>query len=295
MFGLLNIDKPAGITSRTVVNRVQYLVRPDKTGHAGTLDPLATGVLVVAVGPATRLIPYVQATRKTYLATFLLDHQSETLDTEANVQPVADPLQPAQTEIAAALPHFVGRLAQVPPAHSAIKVKGRPAYQLARAGRELQLAPRWITIDRIDLIEYDYPRLQLDITCSSGTYVRSLGRDLAQHLGTQAVMTALQRTAIGDFRVATACSWGSLADQSLTAHTLATWLLPPQVAVDHLPRVQLDADQIQRLRNGQAITKSDAASDGEHAGFDYRGDLVAILTPRDDALWQPIRVFPADS
>ena len=294
MFGLLNIDKPAGITSRTVVNRIQYLVRPVKTGHAGTLDPLATGVLVVAVGPATRLIPYVQAMRKTYLATFLLGHQSETLDTEATVHIVANAPQPTDADITAALPHFIGDIDQVPPLHSAVKVRGRPAYQRARAGQDLTLKARPITIDRMDLVDYAYPRLQLEIVCSSGTYVRSLGRDLAHHLGTQAVMTQLQRTAIGSFHVSETCDWQTLSAPSCSRQSLTSHILTPRIAVAHLPEIELDVNQIQRLQNGQTIASSGTAASGEYAGLDAEGNLVAILVPSDDAHWQPIRVFRTD-
>ena len=293
MFGLLNIDKPAGITSRTVVNRIQYLVRPVKTGHAGTLDPLATGVLMVAVGPATRLISYVQAMRKTYLATFLLGHQSDTLDTEGTVHALADPPQPSSADIVAALPHFTGEIEQVPPLHSAVKVRGRPAYQRARAGQELTLKARSITVERLDLIDYTYPHLQVKIVCSSGTYVRSLGRDLAQHLGTQAVMTQLQRTAIGSFHVADACNWQTLTDASCSPQSLASRILPARLAVAHLPEIELDDTQIQRLQNGQAIPSSGLTTDGEYAGLDHDGNLVAILVARG-SLWQPIRVFRTD-
>ena len=290
MFGLLNIDKPAGITSRTVVNRIQYLVRPAKSGHAGTLDPLATGVLVVAVGPATRLIPYVQAMRKTYLATFLLGHQSDTLDTEAVVRALADPPQPSTADIVAAFPHFTGEIEQVPPLHSAVKIRGRPAYQRARAGQNLTLKARSITVERLDLVDYTYPHLQIRIVCSSGTYVRSLGRDLAQHLGTQAVMTQLQRTAIGRFLVADACNWQALTDTSCSQQSLTPRILPARVAVAHLPEIVLDNTQIARLQNGQAIPAAGLTADSEYAGLNHDGELVAILVARGSH-WHPIRIF----
>ena len=293
MFGLLNIDKPAGITSRTVVNRIQYLIRPAKTGHAGTLDPLATGVLVVAVGPATRLISYVQAMRKTYLATFLLGHQSDTLDTEGAVLALADPPQPSRADVVTAFPHFTGEIEQVPPLHSAVKVRGQPAYLRARAGQDLTLKARSITVERLDLIDYTYPHLQIRIVCSSGTYVRSLGRDLAQHLGTQAVMTQLQRTAIGSFHVADACNWQTLTDTSCTRQSLVPRILPARIAVAHLPEIELDDTQIQRLQNGQAIPSSRLTSEGEYAGLDHGGHLVAILAARRSH-WHPTRIFRTD-
>ena len=199
MFGLLNVHKPAGITSRDVVNRIQRVVRPVKVGHAGTLDPLATGVLVICLGSATRLIEYVQRMPKHYRGTFLLGRKSDTEDIEGEIEVLDAAPQPSIDEIHAALPQFVGTIRQRPPAYSALKVGGKRAYQLARAGQEVQLAARPIEVYSLSLQHYEYPEIVLDIQCGSGTYVRSLGRDLADGLGTGAVMSALERTAIGDF------------------------------------------------------------------------------------------------
>jgi tRNA pseudouridine55 synthase len=208
MIGLLNINKPTGKTSRDVVNHVQRLVRPAKVGHAGTLDPLATGVLVVCVGPATRLIQYVQQMPKRYRATFLLGCRSDSDDTELEVTPVDAPAA-TRSAIETALPNFVGTIQQRPPAFSAIKVKGKRAYDLARNGEQIQLEARPITIHGIDIVSYDYPELVLDIRCGSGTYIRSIGRDLAEQLGTAAVMSALERTEIGRFRATDAATLDS--------------------------------------------------------------------------------------
>ena len=234
MIGLLNIHKPYDVTSRDVVNRVQGLVRPDKAGHAGTLDPLATGVLVVCVGAATRLIECVQELPKSYIATFLLGRQSETEDVEAPAVELVNPPVPSREEVEAKLPQFCGKILQRPPAYSALKVQGRRAYALARRGQAVELKPRPITIHQLGIVRYAYPELTLAVECGSGTYVRSLGRDIAAALGTAAVMSALERTAIGKFTVAQACPL-----EQLTAETLESWLLPPIRAVDHLPSVVL--------------------------------------------------------
>ena len=200
-FGFLNFNKPPGKTSRWVVDQVQRLVQPAKVGHAGTLDPLATGVLVVASGSATRLIDYVQQMPKRYRADFLLGCTSPTEDVDSEVVPLENPMVPTRDEIETAIPAFLGEILQSPPAFSALKVGGRRAYSLARAGQAVELKPRPISIHCLKVLSYEYPRLQLEIECSSGTYVRSLGRDLAEKLGTGAVMSALVRTAIGIFRV----------------------------------------------------------------------------------------------
>jgi len=201
MFGILNVNKPTGWTSRDVVNRVQGLVRPAKAGHAGTLDPLATGVLVVCVGPATRLISYVQQMPKIYEATFLLGRTSPSDDTETAVTELSNAPEPSLTEIQALLPQFIGSVQQRPPAYSALKVKGQRAYKLARQGETVNLEPRTVEIYELQVDDYQYPECKLTLRCGSGTYVRSVGRDLAESLGTGAVMSELTRTAIGDFCV----------------------------------------------------------------------------------------------
>ena len=176
--GFLVLDKPSGMTSRRAVDRVKGLVRPEKTGHCGTLDPLATGVLVVAVGKATRLVSSVHDQRKTYRATFLLGRRSDSDDTETEVEVYEETPVLDEPTIEAALREFLGPISQVPPAYSAVKVGGRRAYKLARAGQELDLKPRTVEIDSIQLLDWDSPRLELEIVCSGGTYIRSLGRDL---------------------------------------------------------------------------------------------------------------------
>lgn len=175
-FGVLIVDKPAGVTSRDVVDRIERLVRPAKAGHAGTLDPLATGVLVICVGQATRLIRFVQQMRKQYQATFLLGRQSETDDIEKDVIAIPDAVEPTRALLDHVLPRFVGEIQQRPPAHSAIKIAGRRAYKLARKGADFELAARTVTIHQIDVRRYEYPELELAIECGSGTYIRARPR-----------------------------------------------------------------------------------------------------------------------
>lgn len=289
MFGFLNLHKPAGVTSRDVVNRVQRLIRPHKVGHAGTLDPLATGVLVVGVGPATRLVEYVQRMRKQYLATFLLGRESDTEDIEGDVHELVDPPRPTPAAIAAALPQFIGRIEQRPPAYSALKVGGKRAYQLARAGEEVALSARPIDVYSIEIISYEYPRLTLDIACGSGTYVRSLGRDLAESLGTAAVMEQLQRTAIGEFRLAEAVD-----PKLLTAENVLQHLHSPRLAVTSMPSVTLSPQETLRIARGQAIVRSDMAEgESEFAAMDGEQNLLAILQRNGSAELRPLRNFAA--
>lgn len=287
-YGLLNLDKPSGLTSRNVVDRVQRLVRPSKVGHAGTLDPLATGVLVVCTGAATRLIEFVQQQPKHYEGTFLLGRQSPTEDIEGDVTELAHPPVPTLEQIRSAACALTGPILQRPPAFSALKVAGRRAYDLARRGQQVQFEPRPVTIHALEVLAYDYPALVLRIECSSGTYVRSLGRDLAQSLGTAAVMSALVRTAVGPFRLEEA-----VAPDALTAENLSAHVRPALDAVAHLPRVRLAPDQAQRIRQGQTIALATATPDAaELAAVDDSGALVAILVPRAAGFWRPSRTLP---
>jgi tRNA pseudouridine55 synthase len=287
MFGLLNINKPPGLTSRDVVNRVQRLARPHKVGHAGTLDPLATGVLVIAIGQATRLIEYVHRLPKTYRATFLLGKASDTEDIAGNVVDLPDAKVPTDDEIRDALPQFIGAIAQRPPAYSALKVGGKRAYALARRGEALELEPRSVQIYEINLIRYQYPELELLIHCGSGTYVRSLGRDIARALGTDAVMAALTRQAIGPFGIEAAVAYADLDTQLVQER-----LLPPTLALGEIPRVVVTPEEASRLWMGQAIGARETIAAQEIAAMNDRGELVAILESAGGG-WRAVKNFAA--
>lgn len=287
MFGLLNIHKPSGPTSRDVVNRVQRIVKPHKAGHAGTLDPLATGVLVVCIGQATRLIEYVQRMPKRYVGAFLLGRESETEDVEGNVIELADPPRPALAEILHALAQFVGEIQQVPPAFSALKVEGKRAYELARKGKTPDLVARPVTIHSIEVVRYAYPELTLDVRCGSGTYIRSLGRDLAHALGTAAVMSALVRQEIGPFR------WeNGLTYAAITAESVRENLRPAIDALQDLPRIQLNDQEVQELSMGRQIPNRFGVTGQEIAAIDSRGELAALVKEASAAALQPARFFP---
>ncbi len=291
--GVLNLHKPSGLTSRQVVNVVQRLARPAKCGHAGTLDPLASGVLVVCVGAATRLIEYVQRMPKSYRGTFLLGRRSSTEDVEGEVTRLVDPPVPSQEQIVASAKRLTGRIEQRPPAFSAVKVQGRRSYDLARQGKQVKLKPRPVVVHRLDVAAYGYPELELAIECGSGTYVRSLGRDLAESLGTAAVMSALVRTAIGSFRIEEAVDPEQLAPENWTHR-----LLPPLRAVECLPQIELAAEEVAHVAAGRNIarqaapTQDPATQSAEIAAVDPDGRLVAILVPRGPGLLGPARNLP---
>lgn len=286
MLGLLNMAKPAGITSRDVVNRIQRLVRPAKVGHAGTLDPLATGVLVVAVGSATRLIEQIQSGSKSYRATFMLGRSSDSDDAEGEVRVHADAPVPSLEQIQMAAEKFQGVIDQVPPVYSAVKVAGRRAYDRARRGEEVTLTARPVTIHQLTIVSYEYPRLILDIDCGSGTYIRSLGRDLAQALGTTAIMSALERTAISVFKLETATP----LDAMQTRADVAQHFVPMVWAVPDWPRVTVSDEELTEIRHGRTIVRpcqSEAELQQQYAAIDPHGQLVALLTRRSPTTLGP--------
>jgi tRNA pseudouridine55 synthase len=246
--GLLVLDKPGGMTSRTAVDRVlRWFPRRTRVGHTGTLDPLATGVLVMCVGSATRLAEYVTRMGKTYRSTFHLGVRSDTDDADGVLTPVPDAVIPTEADIRQILASFVGLIDQIPPAFSAAKVTGARAYDLARRGAEFQLAARRVRIDGIDVLHYTPPRLDVEVRCGKGTYIRSLARDLGDRLGCGAHVEVLRRTRVGSF---TADNALSLDTDSVTARDR---LLPASSALAELPTVYLDAIQTTRFRQGQAL------------------------------------------
>ncbi|MGE5754220.1 MAG: tRNA pseudouridine(55) synthase TruB [Planctomycetaceae bacterium] len=273
--GLLNLDKPTGVTSRAVVDRVARPLRGVKVGHAGTLDPLASGVLVVCVGAATRLIEYVQRMPKTYRTVVRLGARSDTLDADGRVTVAECPQVPTEGEVRAALAGQVGTVAQRPPAFSARKVQGRRAYDLARAGQAVDLAPRPVTVDRIDLLGYAWPRLELEIACGGGTYIRSIARDVGEALGCGGLVEVLARTRIGPFARAEA-----LDPRVLSAETIPGLLRPAVEAVADLPRLGLSAEQVEAVARGQALDwrrpGAGAIPEGEVALLGPDGALVAV-------------------
>jgi tRNA pseudouridine55 synthase len=292
MNGLLVINKPIGVTSRDVVNDIQRVLRqlaethhsrlasPEdlgkgalnsrlpvpKCGHAGTLDPLATGVLVVACGAATRLIEYVQEQTKHYRATFQLGLETDTEDSTGSTIGTGDWQRVTLPEVQEAFAAQVGRIMQIPPAFSAIRIAGKRAYDLARSGQDVELAPRPINIHSIEVEAFTPPFVTVNVVCGSGTYVRSIGRDVGRTMGCGATMTALSREAIGPFRIADA-----VAPSKVTAELLTGFLRSVDEAVVHLKRLEVDAQLEYRLRCGQRIDFPELIG---------RTGIVALCRPR---------------
>jgi tRNA pseudouridine55 synthase len=273
--GILNLDKPSGITSRAVVDRVTRLLPRIKVGHAGTLDPLASGVLVVCIGSATRLIESVQRMTKVYRTVVRLGARSNTLDAEGRVENVENPRVPSEVEVRQAIAGQIGEIRQLPPEYSALKIKGQRAYDLARAGQVVDLEARLVRIDRVDLMSYRWPVLELEIECGGGTYIRSVARDVGEALGCGGLVATLVRTRIGPFTLDS-----SVDPMTLTSSSLAANLRPAVDAVPHLPAITLDESQAAAVAQGRTLDAASLALDsvphGEIALLDTDGRLIAI-------------------
>jgi tRNA pseudouridine55 synthase len=284
--GLLVIDKPAGITSRDAVDRaLKWFPRGTRIGHTGTLDPLATGVLVFCVGAATRLAEYVQRMEKVYETGIVLGARSNTDDAEGVIEPVAGAAIPDREALDAAIIRFIGDIDQVPPAFSAAKVAGKRAYDVARRGADVELEPRRIRVHAIDVVTYQYPHLALRIRCGKGTYIRSLARDLGKALGCGGYVETLRRRRVGHFDVADA------VDLNCSTESARSRLRPISEAVAELVRIRVDDLQVEALQRGQPI-HHDLATGDEVAAIDAREELVAILHRKPgDTEWWPSKVM----
>lgn len=248
LFGFLPLNKPRGISSRTAVDAVKKLVGPSKVGHTGTLDPLADGMLVVCVGPATRLATFVQQSKKTYIGSFTLGVSSASDDSETELHAVEHAPVIARQQLENMLPEFTGAISQVPPTFSAIKVGGKRAYELARKGKPVKLEPREVQVYSLELLDFSYPNFKLKTECGAGTYIRSLGRDIGERLGSAAIMTGLTRTDVGSFSLS-----DSTETQGLTFASVKQQLVEPGTIFSDLPTAKLDDDQIARLINGASF------------------------------------------
>jgi tRNA pseudouridine55 synthase len=258
--GVLLLDKPAGITSHTAVQRVRRLFLAHKGGHTGTLDPLATGLLPVCLGEATKFSHALLDADKTYRATIRLGVDTVTGDLEGDVRSQAR-VDVSEEEARAALRPFVGEILQVPPMHSAIKRGGQPLYKLARAGREVPRAPRRLLIRELMLTRFAPPDIEVSVTCSKGTYVRVLAQDIGRRLGCGACLAALRRTAVGEFSdTAGLVSLERL--EAMSEEERIAQLLPVDALLSSLPRVDLGAEEAHRLGRGQGIERNDGSQPG---------------------------------
>jgi tRNA pseudouridine55 synthase len=288
--GWVVLDKPLGLGSTQAVGKVRWLFAAEKAGHGGTLDPLATGVLPIALGEATKTVPFIMDGRKEYRFTLRFGEARATDDGEGDVTATSD-VRPIDEAIRTALGQFIGDIEQMPPAFSALKIGGQRAYDLARAGEPVELKPRTVTIDRLELLARpDADHADFVVGCGKGTYIRSLGRDLAKALGTVGHLSALRRTAVGPFREEAAISLPKLEALGHIPPLLGA-LVPVATALDDIPALALTGTQADRLRHGQPVLLTrDAPPSGTLVRAETGSKLVALVRS-DGAALQPVRVF----
>jgi len=294
--GWLILDKPQGLTSTQAVSRVKRAFEAQKAGHAGTLDPLATGILPIALGEATKTVPYVVDGEKSYRFTVTWGTETDTDDSEG--KPVAtSAARPDLAAITAVLPAFIGDIQQMPPQYSAIKVDGARAYDLARDGEQFELAARQVTVHELTVLEHapDGAFTNFDCACGKGTYVRSLARDMGRRLGCHGHITRLRRTSVGPFAEADAISLEKLEElgnKEAGREGLKTVLRPVETALDDIPALPVSTSDAARLMRGQAVLVRGAGAP-ILTGPVYatsRGTLVAVGEIRQGEL-HPMRVF----
>ena len=270
--GVLNVNKDAGETSFAVVNRLRRLTGAHRVGHAGTLDPLATGVLPVLFESATRLAPFALKLPKTYVAEIHLGFVTATDDAEAEPEKVADPNGVTGREVEEALTAFSGRFLQQPPAYSAVKVDGKRAYAIARGGDATRPAPREVEVYSIALLDFQSPVARIEVRCGSGTYLRSIARDLGEKLGVGGYLGKLVRTAYGPLSIEEAIASDALGE----AHSVRDRLLPAEDILPAMERVRLNVEQEAHVRQGRAVRVLPEPGPGPLRAHDAEGRLVAL-------------------
>jgi tRNA pseudouridine55 synthase len=293
--GILVVDKPVGLTSHDVVEIIRRGTNIRRAGHTGTLDPRASGVLVVLVGPAVRLSEFVSASDKRYQAILRLGSTTDTFDAEGRfTQQPSAPVNVTEEQFEEVLKRFIGEIEQVPPPYSAVKVHGRKAYEMAREGEEVSLEPRKIQVHHLEVLEWALPEVVIDVHCSSGTYVRSLANDVGATLGCGAYLVGLRRTKSGRFSLREAIPLRKL-QEAFTAGNWAQYLIPAAEALAEWPGVELNADEVEEVKHGHRVKAAADAQPGLVRGVSMAGELIAImnLAAAEDGTpeWQPKKVF----
>jgi tRNA pseudouridine55 synthase len=293
--GVLVVDKPVGMTSHDVVQAIRNGTGLRRAGHTGTLDPRASGVLVILVGPAVRLSEYVSASDKRYQAIIRMGGTTDTYDAEGKVTPTENPVNVTEAQFEEALKTFVGEIEQTPPAYSAVKVQGRKAYEMARKGEEVDLTPRIITVHHLEVLEWAPPEVVIDVHCSSGTYVRSLANDLGVKLGSGAYLVGLRRTKSGRFSLRDATPLRKL-QEAFQAGNWYQYLIPAAEALGDWPAVELNPDEVEDVRHGHRVkAKAGDTDETKVRGVSTQGELVALMEQviNEDGSreWQPKKVF----
>jgi len=293
--GVLVVDKPVGMTSHDVVEAIRRGTGIRRAGHTGTLDPRASGVLVILVGPAVRLSEYVSASDKRYQAIIRLGSSTDTFDSEGKFVRDDQPVNVTEEQFETILKQFEGEIEQTPPPYSAVKVNGRPAYDMARKGEEVDLAPRKITVHHLEVLEWAPPEIVVDVHCSSGTYVRSLANDIGNTLGTGAYLVGLRRTKSGRFSLRDATPLRKL-QEAFQAGNWYQFLIPAAEALGEWPAIELAPDDVEEVRHGHRVKAAAGAEQPQLVrGVSMAGELIALMIPAagEDGSpeWQPKKVF----
>lgn len=277
--GWINLYKPLRMGSTDAVTQVKRLIHPSKIGHAGTLDPLATGVLPLALGEGTKCVNLLMDAKKVYEFTVTFGQRRATEDAEGEVIATSD-VRPTEEQIRAILPRFTGDIQQMPPAYSALKIDGKRAYDLARAGQEVVLQARPVTVYSLELIECVENMAFFKARVSKGTYIRSLGRDIAQALGSEGYISRLHRAAVGPFTDSNAISLDFLAESVHNApppEGASQWLTPLHAALDDIPVLALTAQQVNILRHGQRVTLAHHHPDNPQLAALCEGQMIGLV------------------
>lgn len=293
--GVLVVDKPVGMTSHDVVQAIRNGTGLRRAGHTGTLDPRASGVLVILVGPAVRLSEYVSASDKRYQAIIRLGAKTDTFDADGKFTQSSQPINITEQQFEEVLKTFIGEIEQTPPPYSAVKVQGRKAYEMARKGEEVELAPRKITVYHLEVLEWAPPEVVIDVHCSSGTYVRSLANDLGEKLGCGAYLVGLRRTKSGRFSLRDAVPLRKL-QEAFQAGNWYQYLIPAAEALGDWPAIELNPDEVEDVRHGHRVRAEADTPPGKRVrGVSTQGELVALLEcvigEDGNPAWQPKKVF----
>lgn len=300
--GWINLHKPVGMTSNQALGKVKWLLKPQKAGHAGTLDPLASGVLPIALGEATKTVPYIQDAMKTYRFTVTWGEQRATDDAEGEIIAQSD-ARPTREAIDALLPQFIGDIEQTPPQFSAIKINGERAYDLARDGETVEIAARPVYIEALEIINHSPDATAFECFCGKGTYVRSIARDLGRKLGCFGYISLLERTAVGGMTLDNAISLDFFENLGDNPPNECDYLMPLTTALDDIPVLALKDEEAARLKNGNALLfvsrpdqdrlariGLDGNNQGEIALATCDGKALAMLS-LDGPEVKPVRIF----
>ncbi len=298
MHGLIVIDKPSGPTSHDVVSHCRRLFQQRKIGHAGTLDPLATGVLVMGLGQATRLLDYVHRLDKEYLAEFHFGLRTDSQDLSGQIVSRCSMAHLTPSKLIAVIPQFLGNIVQIPPAYSAVHYEGKRLYEMARAGVVVKAKPRTVQVFEMDLIDFrpgEYPVAKMRIRCGAGVYVRTIASDMGDALGGGGAMGALKRTRVGPFDIADSITLEQI--ETITFTDREALLLPALKAVESLPKIQIISEQLHQLVHGRSIQAPEGLviNNGEVAVLDSGGKLAAIAEIHKESGWlRPKKVLVPD-